>query len=101
MSGRSTRRWSVLLLLATVGGIVAVLAVGLTGAMAQQASDGGTKAPLHYKFDPSINAPWAQEGDEADVLDSPSPNLAAICRSTLFNTTNPYAPTTNVDTIVG
>ncbi len=54
-----------------------------------------------WKFEPTINAPWAQEGgDDDEGLDSP---LAAVglCRSAPFNTTVAYAPTTDVDAIVG
>src|SRR4051812_17432195 len=92
MRGRSTRRWGGLLLLATIGGIVAVFAVGLSGAAA---ASGGS-----WKFAPTINAPWAQGGDD-EVLDDPDPAAAGICRSSLFNTANPYAPTANVDVING
>src|SRR3954452_19593696 len=52
-----------------------------------------------WKFAPTINAPWAQGGED-DVLDDPDPNAVGICRSSLF-ATNPYAPTTDIDAIVG
>src|SRR5438045_3467263 len=91
MRGRSKHQWSVLLLLAIVGGVVA--AVGLTGAAS--ASSGP-----NWKFAPTINAPWAQGGDD-EVLDDPDPAAAGLCRSSLFNTGNPYAPTANVDVING
>ena len=88
MSGRSKRQWGVLLLLATVGGVAALFAVGLTGAAASVAGS-------NWKFAPTINAPWAQEGQ--DVLDQPAPTAVSLCRSSLFNTTNPYGPTSNVE----
>src|SRR5438552_3042266 len=93
MRGRNTRQWGGLLLLAIITGVVALFAVGLGGAAAASSASS-------WKFAPTINAPWAQ-GDDDDVLDSPAPNLAAVCRSTLFNTVNPYAPTSNVDLING
>ena len=93
MRGRSLRSWGVLLLLATVAGVVAVSAVGSAGASA--AAVGHSK----LKFAPTILAPWAHEGD--GVLDSPAPTDAGLCRSSLFNTANPYGATANVDLING
>lgn len=52
-----------------------------------------------WKFQPTINAPWAQ-GDNDPLTDSPT-TAAGLCRSSQFKTANPYAPTTNVDVIVG
>ena len=92
MSGRNKRQWGVLLLLATVSGVVTAFAVGLSGAAASVAGS-------NWKFAPTINAPWAQEGN--DVLDQPAPTAAGLCRSSLFNTTNPYGATANVDLING
>src|SRR5437870_2763721 len=92
MRGRRTRQWGFLLLLATMAGLVAVFTAGLTGAAAASGSN--------WKFAPTINAPWAQEGND-DVLDQPAPAAAGLCRSSLFNTANPYAPTSNVDAING
>jgi hypothetical protein len=77
--------------LATVFGIVAVFTVGSAGAAASV-----TKA--NWKFAPTINAPWAQAGDD-ESFDDPDPASAGLCRSSFFNTTNPYAPTSNVDVI--
>ncbi|TML24536.1 MAG: exo-alpha-sialidase [Actinobacteria bacterium] len=57
------------------------------------ASSGG------WKFQPTINAPWVQ-GDDGQPLDSPI-LAAGLCRSSQFNTVNPYAATSNVDVIVG
>ena len=89
-----------LLLLATVGGIFMVFAVGLTGALAAVSKDSGS-ARSNWKFAPTITAPWAQEGGDDESFDDPDPDASGLCRSTLFNTVNPYAPTSNVDTIVG
>ena len=57
--------------------------------------------PTHkWKFDPTINAPWAHEEDEGD-LDS-TVTAAGLCRSGPFNTTGAYGPLgANVDAIVG
>lgn len=60
----------------------------------------GAATPTHnWKFPPTINAPWASEDDDGG-LDTP---LAAVglCRSAPFNTPGAYAPTSNIDAIVG
>jgi hypothetical protein len=57
------------------------------------ASSGG------WKFQPTINAPWAQ-GDNDQSFDS-SVVAAGLCRSSQFSGTNPYSPTSNVDVITG
>src|SRR5258708_11320785 len=93
MRGRSMRSWGVLLLFATVAGVVAVSAVGSAGAAASVAGS-------NWKFAPTINAPWAQGSDD-NALDVPAPTAVGLCRSSLFNTANPYAPTSNVDAING
>jgi hypothetical protein len=53
-----------------------------------------------WKFEPTINAPWTQEGGDDEGFDSP---LAAVglCRSAPFNTVAGYAPTSDTDAIVG
>jgi hypothetical protein len=53
-----------------------------------------------WKFNPTINAPWAQGEDDEQPFDSPI-LAAGLCRSSQFATANPYATTTNVDAIVG
>ena len=52
-----------------------------------------------WKFQPTINAPWAQGGDDEglDVAD----NASGLCRSSQFAGANPYAATSNVDVIHG
>ncbi|MDX6400004.1 MAG: hypothetical protein QOF27_610 [Gaiellaceae bacterium] len=55
-----------------------------------------------WKFDPTINAPWAMEGDNEE-LDAPDA-AAGLCRSTPFNApTGAYSPlaATEVDAIHG
>ena len=55
-----------------------------------------------WKFDPTINAPWAMEGDDEE-LDAPDA-AAGLCRSAPFNTpAGAYAPLapTEVDAIIG
>jgi hypothetical protein len=50
-----------------------------------------------WKFDPTINAPWALEEDEG-ALDNPF-DAAGLCRSNPFNTVAAYGPLgSNVDT---
>jgi len=92
MEARGKRHWAFLLLLATVGGVAALFAVGLTGAAAA--------GHAHGKIAPTINAPWAQAGDD-ETFDEPDPTAAGVCRSSLFNSGNPYGATTNVDLING
>src|SRR6476660_9484645 len=54
----------------------------------------------HYKFPPTVDAPWAHEEDD-DSLDI-APAGAGVCRSAPFSTTSAYGPLgTNVDMIVG
>jgi hypothetical protein len=65
----------------------------LTASFASAASAGS------WKFQPTLNAPWATEGNDA-MLDSPSPNAVGLCRSAEFLAANPYLPTTNIDMIV-
>jgi len=51
-----------------------------------------------WRFPPTINAPWTGETDSA--LDTPL-QAFGLCRSAPFNTLGAYAPTSNVDMIVG
>lgn len=57
----------------------------------------GTTTANGFKFPATINAPWAQGGED-DVINDPDPTAAGICRSSLF-ATNPYGLTSNVDVI--
>ena len=53
-----------------------------------------------WKFSPTINAPWAREGDQEDI-NSPI-SAAGLCRSNPFDTLFAYGSLgTNVDAIVG
>ena len=71
---------------------VVVLAVAIVVlALPALAAAGG------WKFQPSINAPWAQ-GD-TDVLNN-STLASGLCRSSQFFDTNPYQVTSNVDVII-
>ena len=74
--------------------LLPALAVMATPSTASTATQPGYHG---WKFDVSINAPWAHEGEE-DV-DSPL-DAVGLCRSAPFNTTLAYAPTTDVDAIV-
>ena len=78
--------------------ISALLAVAAALAIVVVAPASGASTDKGFKFEPTINAPWAQEGDE-DAIDDPDPAAAGLCRSSLF-ATNPYGLTTNVDVIV-
>jgi hypothetical protein len=60
----------------------------------------GSTAPAHsWRFAPTINAPWAHEGDDEDA-DTPQAAVG-LCRSAPFNLTTAYAATSNIDAIVG
>jgi hypothetical protein len=87
------KRLTVSLLLA----VCACFAVTAASGAATAANPNGK-----FKFEPTINAPWAHEGEDEGELDAP--DLAAgLCRSTPFNlpgTYNPLAPT-EIDAIVG
>jgi hypothetical protein len=83
----------VLVLTLVVGAAVASLLVTAGAA-------GSAPSTHKWKFDPTINAPWAREEDEED-FDTPDA-AAGLCRSTPFSTTAAYGPLgTNVDAIVG
>jgi hypothetical protein len=74
--------------------IAAAVLVGSSGpAIGGGASGGG------WKFEPTINAPWAQEGDDEEV-DNPD-DAVGLCRSAPFSTPLAYAPTSDIDAING
>ena len=81
-----------------VAGIVfaiVVPAISLAGSSTSPTSTGGHR----WKFEPTINAPWALEDDEND-FDTPDA-AAGLCRSAPFSGLNAYGPLgTNVDAIV-
>lgn len=82
---------------------LAVLLVGVCASVAFAAMSGASPAASSthkWKFDPTINAPWAHEDDQGS-LDTPDA-AAGLCRSMPFNTTGAYgALGSNVDAIVG
>ena len=83
------------LLTALIAGAAVFVVVATAGA-----TSSSTSSAHKWKFDPTINAPWALEDDQQE-LDSPV-SAAGLCRSTPFNTTGAYGPLgTNVDAIVG
>jgi hypothetical protein len=83
----------VLLLALVVGAAATTLLVTAGAASSAQSAH-------IWKFDPTVNAPWAREADEED-LDTPNA-AAGLCRSTPFSTTGAYGPLgSNVDAIVG
>jgi hypothetical protein len=82
--------------------LVLTLVVGAAVAGLLVTAGAASSAPSthKWKFDPTINAPWAQEEDDED-FDTPDA-AAGLCRSTPFSTTAAYGPLgTNVDAIVG
>ena len=85
---------------------LAVLFAAACAVVAMSAMAGGSSAATatthQWKFDPTINAPWAMEGDDEE-LDAPDA-AAGLCRSAPFNTpAGAYAPLapTEVDAING
>jgi hypothetical protein len=73
--------------------VAAAVVVGIAGSAVGGSSGGG------WKFEPTINAPWAQDADDEDV-DTPD-DAVGLCRSTPFNTLGAYAPTSDIDVITG
>ena len=78
---------------------VAALAAGALVNVGAAAAAPGSATSHGWRFAPDINAPWAQQGDEED-FDTPDAAVG-LCRSTPFNTLGAYAPTTDIDAIVG
>jgi hypothetical protein len=75
-------------------GTVPLLAVGIVAVLP---GAGSATSSNNWKFAPTINAPWAHEGDENDF---DTPNAAvALCRSNPFNTLTAYAVTSDIDVI--
>ena len=81
---------------------IAVLALGAAvsvGATSVGAAQQASATQGHsWRFAPDINAPWA--GDDDGNLDTPGAAVG-LCRSAPFNTSAAYAPTSNIDAIVG
>ena len=79
--------------------IVALAASSFLGTGVAGAAPSHQSAAHSWRFAPDINAPWAREGDDGD-LDTPDAAVG-LCRSAPFNTSVAYAPTSDVDAIVG
>jgi hypothetical protein len=89
---RRTLRWGI-----GVGAALSV--VGAVGAVivAWPASAGTTTSG--WKFQPTITAPWVQ-GDADSVLEPPN-TAVGLCRSAPWNVPGAYAPTSDINAIVG
>ena len=74
------------------------IAAGLFLANHQITTTSAAPLPHKWRFDPTVNAPWAHEDDEQDL---DTRDLAAgLCRSNPFNLPTAYGPLgTNVDVI--
>ena len=74
------------------------IAAGLILFLHQNATTSAAPLPHKWRFDPTVNVPWAGEDDDDDL---DAPDLAAgLCRSNPFNLTNAYGPLgANVDVI--
>lgn len=79
-----------LALVASAFAVAVVVAAPALGASSSASYNG-------FKFPATINAPWAQGGED-DTIDDRDPAAAGLCRSSLF-ATNPYGLTSNVDVI--
>jgi hypothetical protein len=79
--------------------LIAVLVVAAVVLLAPATGTGSATPTHNWKFAPTINAPWAHEGDEED-FDTPG-TAVGLCRSAPFNTTGAYAPTSDIDAING
>ena len=82
---------------------LAVLLFAVLASVAFAAMSGASPAASSthkWKFDPTVNAPWAAEDDQG-ALDTPLA-AAGLCRSTPFSTPGAYGPLgSNVDAITG
>ena len=74
------------------------IAAGLFLGIHQTTTTSAASLPHKWRFDPTVNAPWALEDDEQEL---DARNLAAgLCRSNPFNLKTAYAPLgANVDVI--
>src|SRR5262245_44414691 len=77
------------------GGAAALLAAAVT----VSAWPAAATADTGWKFEPSINAPWAHEGDEEEI-DAPD-TATGLCRWAPLNIPGAYAPTTDINVING
>ena len=78
---------------------VVLLVAAAVVLLAPAAGSGSATPTYNWKFAPDINAPWAHEGDEGD-FDTPGAAVG-LCRSAPWSTPGAYAPTSDIDAIVG
>src|SRR5215472_4900829 len=72
------------------------LFVGMFVAIHQTTAVSVVASSHKWRFDPTVNVPWAHEDDDQDTTDSG----ASLCLSNPFNLTNAYAALgANVDVI--
>ena len=70
--------------------LLVLTAAALVAGYAVHTSISVSAATAHkWRFEPTINAPWAHEADDEDI-DSPV-DAAGLCRSTPFSTNAAYA----------
>ena len=75
--------------------------IALSIAVAAAGADNQATQTHKWKFEPTINAPWVNEGEEGDEFEPPDAAVG-LCRSTPFSTTSAYGLLgSNVDAIVG
>ena len=78
---------------------LASIPILIAGVLAAFPGASSATSTNNWKFPPTINAPWAHEGDDDD-FDTPDAAVA-LCRSAPFTTLAAYAPTSDTDAIVG
>ena len=84
------------LLIPALLGVMALSVLVVAAGAANQAQQA-----QKWKFQPTIVAPWVNEGEEGDEFEPPDA-AAGLCRSAPFNTTAVYGPLgSNVDAIAG
>lgn len=80
---------------------VASIPILIAGVLAALPGTSSAAPTTHgWKFPPSINAPWAQQGDDDGDLDTDDAAVG-LCRSALFDTSMAYAATRDIDAISG
>jgi hypothetical protein len=79
--------------------ILATALLGPIAAVGLTTSGAAASSPPTWKFPASINAAWAHGDNESDN-DTPAAAVG-LCRSAPFNTLGAYAPTSDIDAIVG
>lgn len=79
--------------------LAALVSAAAVVLLAPSVGAGSATTTHSWKFAPTITAPWAQ-GEDDEGFDTPEAAVG-LCRSSPFDTTSAYAPTSDIDAIVG